>query len=165
MTWTLYISKKTTSQVGRFRVTPVITLMPVEKMLGLYISQDLTFKQHLLTHKDSIQDKLNKRVETLKQLRKVASFKTRLCVANSIFMSALGYCMPVWAGAPDYLIASLQTIQIEAAGVVTGRNWVPGAGPRRVPTAELLQQCGWLSLQQLGVDTSVAEVHKEPRYL
>ena len=53
---------------------------------------------------------------------------------------------------------------------LTGRNWLPGEGPRRVSTAELLQQCGWMSVHQLGVYTSGVEVHKilqskQPKYL
>ena len=91
-------------------------------------------------------------------------------MANAIFMSVLTYSMPVWSGAPGYVLTALQAVQTEVARVVTGRNWQPGGGPRRVKTRELLQQCGWMSVQQLGVHTSVMEVHrilqnKQPQYL
>ena len=168
-TESVHIRAPVTLQVGRFELAPVITPTPVEKLLGVHISQDLSFTQHLSTHKNSIINKLKKRVGALKLLKKVTSFKTRLKIANAVVMSVITYCMPVWAGAPGYLIAALQTVQTEAARVVTGRNWeVPGV--RRVRTSELLQQCGWLSVSQLCVYTSLNEVHKvlknkEPRYL
>ena len=86
-------------------------------------------------------------------------------------MSVLTYSMPVWSGTAGYLLAALQTVQAEAARVVTGRNWdLTGPGPRRVSTADLLKQCGWLSVEQLGAFTSLIElkkvlIHKEPKYL
>ena len=86
-----------------------------------------------------------------------------------MLMSVLTYGMPVWAGCPDYLLTVLQGLQNEAARIVTGSNWEI-VGVRRVSTAELLRQCGWLSVRQLCVYTSLVElqkvvINKEPRYL
>ena len=125
------------TKIGRFSVNPVILSTQVEKMLGVHISKDLSFVLHLILQKASVLAKLKKRLNALKQLRRVSSFKSRLT---------------------------------EAARVVTGRNWQPGGGPSRVKTSELLQQCGWMSVHQLGVHTSVMEVHrilqnKQPQYL
>ena len=82
-------------------------------MLGVKISQDLSFVPHLISLKDSVLVWLKKRLGSLKQLRRVSSFKTRLSIANAIFMSVLTYSMPVWAGAPGYVLAALPA----------GRNW------------------------------------------
>ena len=54
---------------------------------------------------------------------KVASFKTRLMIANGIFMSKLIYVIPLWAGCENYLINALQIIQNSAARAVTKCNW------------------------------------------
>ena len=50
--------------------------------------------------------------------------------------------MPVWAGTPGYVLVALQAVQTDAAQVITGRNWQPGAKPSRVRTVELRHQCG-----------------------
>ena len=78
--------------------------------------------------------------------------------------------MPVLAGTPGYVLVALQAVQTDAAQVITGRNWQPGVIPSRVRKIELLHQCGWISVQQLCVYTSVIEVHKilqskQPQYL
>ena len=83
---TVHIRTPNSSKIGRFTVSPVIIQTAVEKMVGLHISQDLSFVQHLITNKNSVINKLKKRLVALKQLRKVANFKSRLSVANAIFM-------------------------------------------------------------------------------
>ena len=78
-------------------------------------------------------------------------------------MSKLVYLIPLWAGSAKFLIKSLQTLQNKAARAVTKLDW-------NTPTAELLRQCGWLSVHQLSVYHSVVLVFKvlqfrSPKYL
>ena len=93
----------------------------------------------------------------------LASFKTRLMVANGIFCSKLIYQICLWGGCEAYLLNSLQIIQNKAARCVTRRGIY-------TPVSELLRQCGWLSVRQLVYYHSVMLIYKTlktglPRYI
>ena len=46
--------------------------------------------------------------------------KTKLMVATAVIQSKLQYLMPLWGGAPDYLLHELQVQQLKAARLVWG---------------------------------------------
>ena len=84
-------------------------------------------------------------------------------IADGIFMSKLIYLMPLWGGCEKYLLQSLQVIQNKAARVVTKLVY-------DTPTEKLLNQCNWLSVNQLMVFHSLILVfktlqNKSPIYL
>ena len=106
---------------------------------------------------------LNSRINALRLVSNLIGFKTRLMIANGIFMSKLTYLIPLWAGCEKHLITSLQLIQNKAARLVT-------KGARDTPIRVLLGQCGWLSVMQLGVYHSLVltfkvKTSKSPYYL
>ena len=141
----------------------VIETSKSEKLLGGIISQNLKFKDHILNDDESLLKVLNNRLNALKKVGKVASFKSRKMVATGIIISRISYLIPLWSGADDYLIKSLQVVQNKAARIVT-------RGGRRTPIKSLLKQCGWLSVAQLGVYHSLVLLFKVlqsgcPKYL
>ena len=78
-------------------------------------------------------------------------------------MSRLVYLIPLWSGTEQYLLKSLQVVQNKAARIVTRSG-------KRTPVKQLLNQCGWLSVAQLGVFHSLVLMYKilhtkSPRYL
>ena len=84
-------------------------------------------------------------------------------------MSKIRYLLPITAGAPNYLINSLQLKQNEVMRIILDKKWQP-CGKKLVSTADLLNGCKWLSIHQLGVLTSTSQLHniilrKEPRQL
>jgi len=84
-------------------------------------------------------------------------------IAEGLFMSKLNYLIPLWSGCGTGLKRDLQKIQNRVCRVVTRSDW-------STPTEELLRQCGWLSVNQLGIYHSVLLVHKtklseKPLYL
>ena len=109
--------------------------------------------------KDSLIKTLNQRIGALKQIKKAASFKAKLNIANGIIMSKILYLLPLYGGCPEYLISAIQSKQTEAMRHVTGKRWVV-PGRQYVSTAELLKECGWLSVRQLNFYTTVLTVHK-----
>ena len=120
-------------------------IQPVEheKLLGGYISQDFSWNYHLRDNSKSLFQILVSRVNILSKISSFASFKTRKMIANGIFMSRLVYLIQVWGfGCTDYLTKSLQILQNRAARSVTGLDLF-------TPVKKLLQQCGWLSINQL----------------
>ena len=135
-------------------ITPTATITPstVERLLGAQVHHDMHWKEHIMDNKDALIKSLNKRIGALKKISPVASFKTRINLANGIFMSKLIYLMPVWSGCEDYLVNSLQVCQNKAARLVTKLD-------RFTPT-EVLIQCGWMPVHQLMIFHSLMLLHK-----
>ena len=99
----------------------------------------------------------------MKKVGKVANFKSRKMIANGIIISKLIYLIPLWSDCEKYLTKSLQVVQNKAARVVTKCG-------RRTPIKDMLKQCGWLSVSQLGVYHSLVLLFKiletkAPQYL
>ena len=63
----------------------------------------MNFSEHLLDSKDSLIKTLNKRIGALKQIKKAASFKAKLNIANGIIMSKILDLMPLYGGCAEYL--------------------------------------------------------------
>ena len=92
-------------------------------------------------------------------IKKAASFKAKLNIANSIIMSKILYLLPLYGGCPEYLLNAIQSKQTEEMRYVTGKRWVV-PGRQYVSTADLLKECGWLSIRQVSFYTTVLTVHK-----
>ena len=91
----------------------------------------------MISGKDSLVKSLNKRIGALKSLSNMASFKTRLSICSALIMSKILYMLPLYCGAPAYMMKALQKQQTEALRIVTKRKWKNG-GPSMVSTKELL---------------------------
>ena len=126
---------------------------PTEKLLGAWIHQDLKWAEHLQDNKENLLRALTTRLSAIIKLGQVASLRTRKMIANGVFMSKLTYLISVWGGCEGYLLKSLQVIQNKVARVVTKMPW-------STPTRTLLLQCGWLSVRQLAMYSSVMLVYK-----
>ena len=147
----------------------IIHPTPSELLLGFQVDQNLGFGNFLLAGKDSVLSSLSKRIGALKSISKVANFKTRLSVCSSLVMSRILYMLPVYGGAPEYMLDALQKKQSEAMRLVTRRKWKI-LGRKMNSTKELLKQCNYLSVRQMVYFYSVAAVHKTlvnetPEYL
>ena len=143
------LRNRVTLQAGSHIIQPGRT----EKLLGCHISEDLKWKEHLLTSESSLIRKLTNRVNGLSLISPRAPFKTRLMVANGIVVSQLCYMIQVWGGCEGYLLNSLQVIMNRAARCVT--RFTAYTSTRR-----LLSACNWLSVRQLVFYQTVLMVHK-----
>ena len=137
----------------------IITTSRTETLLGFKIHESMGFSEHILDCKDSLVKTLNQRIGALKMIKKAASFKAKLNIANGIIMSKILYLLPLYGGCPEYLLSAIQSKQTEAMRHVTGKRWVV-PGRQYVSTANLLKECGWLSIRQLSFYTTVLTVHK-----
>ena len=123
------------------------------KLLGGHISEDLKWKEHILTNESSVIKQLTSRVNGLCLISTRATFNTRLMVANGIVISRLCYLIQLWGGCEGYLLNSLQIIMNRAARSVTGYNCFTS-------TRRLLSTCNWLSVRQLVFYQTVIMTHK-----
>ena len=103
--------------------------------------------------KSSIVSQLSGRLNGLKKLKQ-ADFKSKLQVATGIIQSKIQYLLPLFGGAPEYLLNALQVQQLKAARFVCGYKsyyW---------STKKLLNTCGWLSVKQQEFYSTTLLVHK-----
>ena len=123
----------------------------------------MKWNDNIRDNKNALLHSLNFRLGGLKKIASAACFKTRLAVANGIFMSKLTFMIPLWAGCSDYLVKALQVSQNNAARFVTRHG-------KSVSVKQLLKECGWRSVKQEIFYHSVLLVHKillhqSPSYL
>ena len=149
--------------------TEIIEPSSCETLLGCVIHEDMKWAHYILhgnpapDGQKSLVSQLNSRLNGLRMISRVASFKTRLMVTNGIFASKLSYVIPLYSGCENYLVNSLQIIQNKAARFVNKCD-------RFTSVKSLLSQCGWLSVYQLGVYHSILIIYKtiqikRPEYL
>ena len=145
--------------------TPNEEIRPIksEKLLGIYIQDDLKWSEYIQNHEKSLIKELTSRLNALRIISGAANFKTRLMIANGIFSSKLIFQISLWGGTEDYLLNALQIVQNKAARCVARRGL-------RTPVRELLRQCGWLNVRQLVFYHSVILVFKTllttyPKYI
>ena len=145
--------------------TPTEDIKPIksEKLLGIFIQDDLKWTDYVQNNEKSLLKQLNTRLNALKLISNVADFKTRLMVANGIFCSKLIFQINLWGGTEEYLLNSLQIVQNKAARFVARRG-------RYTPVVQLMKECGWLSVRQLVMYHSIILIYKtiqatSPKYL
>ena len=66
------------------------------KILGITITNNLTWDQHLLKVKGAILNKYKKKLGALKHVASSASIVNRKCLADGCFMSIITYRIQIW---------------------------------------------------------------------
>ena len=145
--------------------TPIEQIQPIktDKLLGICIQNDLKWTEYIQNNDKSLLKQLTSRLNALRIISRVANFKIRIMIANGIFISKLIFQISLWGGTEDYLLQSLQVVQNKAARFVAQRG-------KYTPVAELLRNCGWLSVKQLVFYHSVVLIYKTilttyPKYI
>ena len=136
-----------------------------EKLLGIELEENLGFGTHI----DNLIEKLKTGVKALKSVAKIANFATRKNLMNCLITSRMTYGIALWGGIPAYRYEALQTIQNEAARIVTKRKWEI-KGTKLMKTEEILKQAGQLSVRQLATYHTLMQIKKiltnrQPEYL
>ena len=111
-------TSKSTDQVRIYTPTEIITPTSCEKLLGCWVSKDMTWNEHIRDSKDNLLRSLNTRLGAVRKIRSLTSFKNRKMIAEGILMSKLPYIIALWGGCGTVLRKSLQVIQDRAAQAV-----------------------------------------------
>ena len=135
----------------------------VERLLGLMLHQDLKFREHLQDNEKSLLKSLNTRLNALKRIKKVTSFKQRLAIANGIFFSKVTFLISVWGGCEGYLFDSIQLVISKAMRTICKVG-------KSVPIKNLQKMTNWFSVRQAAKYHSLMEARrilatKQPVYL
>ena len=130
-----------------------------ETLLGCKISSDLKWTQHI----NALKSKLSKRLIGLNNLRYTCPFVLRKIIAEGIFNSVIGYCLPVFGGMVTSDLKDLQILQNKAARIVCN------ASPRSNRQA-LFKKLDWFSVNQMISYFSLIAIFKvrinsDPEYL
>ena len=152
-----------------------------EKLLGVVINNELTWKNHLYgdDENEGLVPQLSKRIGILKKLSAKMSKEKLKLFSSGIFYSKLSYCLPVFGnvfGLEKYKEVNsrytsfttrdnhnLQVLQNKLNRLLTGSNWY-------TPTCELLEQSNSLSIQQMIAFQTMVMTYKilksrKPTYL
>ena len=124
-----------------------------EKLLGGVIHNSGRWNEMIRNNKMSIVSQLTGRLNAIKKLKN-ADFKSKLSVTTALIQSKIQYLLPLYGGAPDYLMNAVQVQQLKAARFVCGYQsyyW---------STRQLLQKCGWLSVKQQEFYSTTLLAHK-----
>ena len=157
-----------------------------EKLLGILVNGDMTWKEHLYgedwrieKNEPGLLSQLSKRVGLLKKLSRLVSKAKLRVLIDGLFYSKLNYCLPVFGsvfGLDEYNDSErryvsftkednrkLQVLQNTVMRLQTGL-------PMLTPTATLLDKANSLSIQQLIAKNTLFMVYKivqtpKPKYL
>ena len=152
-----------------------------EKLLGVVINNELTWKNHLYGDEENegLVPQLSKRIGILKKLSTKMSLEKLKLFASGIFYSKLSYCLPVFGnvfGLDKYKETNsrytsyttsdnnkLQVLQNKLNRLLTGSD-------RTTSTRELLEKSNSLSIQQMIAFQTVVMTYKilksrKPTYL
>ena len=80
-----------------------------EKLLGIFIQNDLKWTEYIQNNEKSLLKQLRSRLNALRMISKIASFKVRLMIANGIFCSKLIFQISLWGGTEDYHLKLFRT--------------------------------------------------------
>ena len=135
----------------------------VERILGLYLHENLKFREHLQDNKKSLIKSLNTRLNALKQIKRLTSFSQRLAIANGIFNSKVVFLISVWGGTEEYLLDAIQIIINKAMRVICNVG-------KSAKIADLQTMTKWMSVRQSAKYHSLMEARRiltnqEPQYL
>ena len=122
--------------------TEMILPIQSEKLLGCIVSNDMKWNLHINDADRSMIQQLKPRINALRLMSPLLSFKNRKMIAQGIIMSNLCYLIQLYGCAGETLLSMLQVVQNSAARLVTRLPWYTAATTN-------LNQCGWLSVRQM----------------
>ena len=148
-----------------------VTESSCEKLLGMYVENDLTWNIYLHGNDKTGSDKiiglltkLSQRVGILTRLSKILTQKQFKSISNGIFTSKLLYCLPLFSNIWDKNIegrfsafskGDLNKIQILQNKVL----WLMCKKDKYTPVSTLLNKCKEMSVNQLGAFHTLLTVH------
>lgn len=129
------------------------------KHLGIILSSNLSWNLHL----DETVKKAHSRLGMLRRLKYILDRKSLQKLYFSFVRPVLEYADIIWDNIPEYLVNKIESIQLEAARIVTGGN--------RLASRHLLyKETGWEPLSKLRENHRLIQLHKifhnmAPNYL
>ena len=123
--------------------TKVIEAHNYIRILGINISNDMRWNEHLESGKDALLPSIRKTLCGLCHIARFLPQAVRKTLINGLIVSRLSYMIQIWARCPrSLLLQKAQTTLNEAARFVMGMR-------RRTRRTILMKAVGWLSVAEL----------------
>ena len=127
------------------------------RLLGVRLSRDLKWTNHIHTDEAAIMKRITKRLSALKFVGKFIEKSRKVVLANGLINSLIVYGIQLWGiGATKSQLRMIQTLQNQAG------KWALGVG-RYTSTDKALKRLNWLSVRQLVVFHSLMLLWKQCR--
>ena len=116
------------------------------KILGLTLSEDLRYDDHLYKGKQNMTKSLNAKCSILRLLKPYIPLKQLALIGGNLMNSTILYAAPVWATTTQSNMQKIQSSQIKAARMVTGYK---KRGTNREHRQTTLNQINWPNTTQI----------------
>ena len=116
------------------------------KILGLTLSEDMKFNDHLCKGKKNMVKSLNAKCSMLRLLKPFIPTKQLSQVGGSLINSTILYAAPVWGATSLSNIQQIQSCQIKAARMITGYR---KRGYQKEHRQTTLNQLNWPNTTQI----------------
>ena len=120
----------------------VILAKDLCRLLGVNINHDATWRHLLDLGEKPLVKGLRSVLGALTHISHHLPIKSRLMLANGLFISKLLYLLPMWGGLPHRDAKTLQILMNKCARMVLGCG-------RKIRTRTLMLGCNWLYLREL----------------
>ena len=131
----------------------VITAKDHCRLLGVNFNLDATWKHQLDLGEKSILKSLRSVLGALTHLASNMPVKSRLLIANGLFISRILYLLPMWGGLTRRDAKKVQILINKCARVVLGKR-------RKTRTRTLMIGCNWLYFVELVKFHSLVQLYK-----
>ena len=121
--------------------------------LGKEIKDDLKWNFFIEDSPNNLIKELKKRLNAVKLVRNLINFRTAKMLLNRLFHSKMLYGATLWAGAPRYLKAKIQHLQLEACRIANRPHAI------RWSKTRLLDLMKWADIHQLLERASAITTH------
>ena len=106
------------------------------KFLGVHFDENLTW----ITQVNNLIKLSHAKLRNMRLFKRFTPYKVRKTLAETLILSNLRYCIPVYSQLPKYLIRRLQRTQNTVAGYVLGRY---------AKESDFITTVGWLLVQEM----------------
>ena len=118
------------------------------KILGITFNKTLSWTNHLEVGKDSLIQKLKKKLGALKFTSRYASYSAKMKLANGCIMSNIVYGLQIWGlHCSKTVLKKVQSVQTNTLKWITSKY--------NCSLRELLHETKWLSIYQLTIYHSI----------
>lgn len=108
-----------------------------EKLLGVFIDQNLDFDKHI----DYVCKNVSTKIALLSKIKKFLPLQTRKLYYNAYILPVIDYCLTVWGSVPKFQLERLHKLQKRAARIILDM-------PLETPSLPLFEQLGWLNIYE-----------------
>ena len=123
------------------------------RLLGANLNRDATWTHQLELGEKPVLKSLRSVLGVLTHIVKHLPVKSRLLLANGLFLSKLLYLLPMWGGLPRRDSKKFQVIMNKCARMVLGLG-------RKTRSRTLMEGCGWLYFSELVIYHSAVQMYK-----